>query len=137
MQDDPSEQPTQAAPPALQGLDRYLLDDPASRWARAFRRALTPAVELPAFGGPGWQAAGWQVQVAAAVVAAEAWRRDVLFLPQRIADEAGAVRYLADLAEQAAFADVARAVRAGANAPTYDELVARRAEVTRPEAMSR
>lgn len=132
MQDDPSEQPTQAAPPALEGLARYLLADPPSRWARAFRRALAPAAELPAYGSAGWLAAGWQQQVAAAVVAAEAWRREALFLPQRIADEAAAARYEADLQEQAGFAEVARTVRVNANAPSYAELVARRNTVTRP-----
>lgn len=122
---------------AVQGLDRYLLDDPPARWARAFRRALTPAVELPVYGSDGWLAAGWEVQVAAAVVAAEKWRREALFLPQTITDEAAAVRYWTDVEEAAAFAEVARTVRANANAPSYDELAARRSTVTRPEAMSR
>jgi len=125
------------AVPVLEGLDRYLLDDPASRWARAFRRALAPAGELPAYGSDTWLSSDWRVQIAGVVVAAEKWRREVLFEPARIADEVAAARYLADLQEQAAFAEVARTVRVNANAPSYDELAARRSTVSRPEAMSR
>jgi hypothetical protein len=118
-------------------LDRYLLDDDAARWAAGFVRKLAADTSVPVYGSAEWQAAGWPLQVASAVRAAEAWRRESLYLPQSLEDELAARRALVDHADALAFAeladrvvafdDLARRAASLAQSPTLHELVERRA----------
>jgi hypothetical protein len=108
------------------GLGRYLLDDDPARWAAGFVRTRAAGRDVPAYGSPEWQAADWQVQVASAVRAAESWRREGLFLEQRVADELAAYRYWQDVADAERFAEVAASVRRMASTPTHAQLAERR-----------
>jgi hypothetical protein len=118
-------------------LDRWLLDDEPAQWAAGFVDKLAAGTAVPVYGSPEWQAADWQVQVASAVRAAEAWRRESLYLPQSLEDELAARRALLDHADALAFADLAgrvvafddlaRRAASLAKSPTLHELVERRA----------
>jgi hypothetical protein len=106
------------------GLRPYLLDDGVARWADAFLATLTEGREVPLYGSPEWHAEpDYRLQVAAAVRAGEAWRRDCLFLPQRLADEVSAHRHLALCEMAEAFGEAARTM---AKSPTWAELQRRR-----------
>ncbi len=109
------------------GLDRYLLDDDTAQWASGFVHTLAAGRDVPPYGSAEWRAADWQTQVASAVRAAEAWRREALFLDQQVADEVAAYRYWQEVGEAQAFAEVATRVRRMASTPTHAELVQRRA----------
>ena len=102
------------------GLTRYLLDDDTATWAAAFLRTLAEGRPVPVYGSPEWLAEqDYRLQVAAAVRAGEAWRRDDLCTAQRLSDELSAGRHL-DLCELAeAFGAASRNL---AKSPTYAEL---------------
>lgn len=119
------------------GLDRYLLDDVPARWCTSAVRALAEGRDVPEYGSEAWRQAEHRLQVAAAIRGAEAYRREVMFRPQALADELAASRQLLDEADARAFADlagrivnfdyVARIAASLAKSPTHDELLERRA----------
>lgn len=108
-------------------LDRWLLDDDVAQWVEGFLNKMAEGREIPAFGSDAWRTAEPRMQIASAVRAGEAWRRDHLLVPVVLADEMAAQRYWQEAAEAAAFVDVAAKVRAMADSPTHAQLVERRA----------
>lgn len=107
------------------GLDRYMLDDEPARWSGAFLRTLSDGRPVPIYGSTEWLAEqDYRLQIAAAVLAGEAWRRDGLFLGQTLEDDLAHGRYLARCEEAQAFGDAARHL---AGSPSHAVLVARRA----------
>lgn len=106
------------------GLTRYLLDDDTAAWAAAFLRTLAEGRPVPVYGSPGWLAEpDYRLQIAAAVRAGEAWRRDGLLLGHELPRQDLALRAAVDAAE---FAVIAARVRDLARRPSHAELVARR-----------
>lgn len=119
------------------GIDRYLLDDAPARWAVACIRQLCGTDAPPEYGSPWWNLVGADVQVAAAIRAAEAYRQHVLFLPQTLADELAAARRLQEEYDAHAYAELAARVEHNrhydrswwarqANQPSHAQLVERR-----------
>ena len=106
------------------GLELYLCDDDAARWAHEFVATLAQGREVPLYGSPAWQAEqDYRLQVAAAVRAGEVWRRHGVALPRLLEDDLAHVRYVARCEEAQAFGDAARHL---AGSPSHAELVARR-----------
>jgi hypothetical protein len=123
--------------PELRG---YLLDDAPARWVYEFIRQmqdLANTTDVPLYGSEEWHEADWRIQVAAAVRAGEAWRRDLLCLEQALTDELNARRAAVDLADAVAFAELAdrvvffdrlaRTAHSLVVEPTHAELLKRRA----------
>jgi len=102
----------------------HLIDDAPAQWARGFLRRLVGDAELPLYGSPEWEQSDWAVMVASAVRAAEAWRRDGLFLADDLSDELARSRDWLEEDERLFFAAVCRRL---AKEPTHAELVERRA----------
>lgn len=118
------------------GLDRYLVDDEPARWAVACIQQLC-GDDLPEYGSPEWLQSDRARQVAAAIRAAEAYRRAVLFLPQALADDLAARRRLLDEDDTRAYAELVDRLehfdrydaawwQEQASTPTHAELVERR-----------
>jgi hypothetical protein len=114
------------------GLGRYLLDDEPARLNAAWTAQLAASRPIPTYGSPQWLRAPRHLQIAACLQAAEARRRDLLFIGQAIADDLAAEHWTAAQQDQAEFERIAAGVRAMANQPTHAQLVARRAVVRRP-----
>ncbi len=109
------------------GLERHLLDDAPAQWAASFVRTLAEGREVPAYGSPAWAALeDYRLQVASAVRAGEAWRRDGLFVDQALTDELAHLRYRQDLLDAAEFVEIAHRVHDLARFPSHAELVQRR-----------
>ncbi len=118
------------------GLGRYLLDDDTARWFTRCRDQFAAGRTVPVYGSPEWLTADRAVQIAGALVAAEAYRRDVLFRPQALEDELAERRRWLDHEDAVAFAqlagrvvafdDLARRAASLAKGPTHAELVKRR-----------
>jgi hypothetical protein len=114
------------------GLGRYLLDDEPARLTAAWTAQLAAGRPLPTYGSAEWLRAPRDLQIAACLHAAEARRRELLFTAQALDDDLNAGAWLDAQQDQAAFAAMARRVRAMSNQPTHAELVERRATVQRP-----
>lgn len=124
------------------GLGRDLLDDPPARLAADWIRQLAAGRKVPSYGTPEWVRAPRDLQIAAMALAAEAHRREQLFLPQALADELAAQRALLDQQDTRAFADlagritafgdVARRADALSRGASHTDLQRRRAEPHRP-----
>ncbi|MDP3712572.1 MAG: hypothetical protein Q8R60_08820 [Mycobacteriales bacterium] len=110
-------------------LGAWVLDDPTARWAEGLVAGVRREYgDLPRYGDEQWQQAPPSVRLAAAVAAAEAGRRALLDYPQRALDEARWAQALKDAADHT---ESVRVVRAVVAMPTHDELLERRAFVTR------
>jgi hypothetical protein len=116
------------------GLGRYLHRDATAAYAAALVRQLSGDQALPTYGTPKWLRASREVQLAAAVIAADAHRIEQLYRPQALEDELAAARHLAHLDDQAEFARIAAGVRAMGSGGHADhaELRRRREEPSRP-----
>lgn len=114
------------------GLGRYLLDDQTAQLCSDWMTRLAAGREFPEYGSPEWLRAPRDLQIAAALYAAEAHRRDGLFRAQDLADRFEAEQWAAEQQDQREFADLARNVRAMAHQPTHAELVQRRSVPHRP-----
>jgi hypothetical protein len=122
---------------SLPGLDRYLLNDWPAVMTRGWINQLRAGRDVPEYGGREWFAADRSLQIASALVAAESYRRHLLFLPQVIEDELAASRALLDDADTRAYAELADRVshydrygvewwKQQANLPTHADLLERR-----------
>lgn len=120
------------------GLDRHLLSDWPAVMNRGWIRQLAAGRDVPVYGSREWRAADRSLQVAAALIAAEAYRREHLFRPQALVDELAAARALLDDTDTRAYAEVVDRMehferygadwwRRQAALPTHAELVERRA----------
>lgn len=130
----PSRPQHSIAPYDRLGLGRFLLDDDVAAWARRTLADLTAGRSIPRYGSQTWRGADRRLQAAAAVRAAEAYRREEMYLSLALADAEAAEHWCAEAREAAEFRQIARGVRAmgSPTRPTHAELVARRAEVKRP-----
>ena len=118
-------------------LGRHLLDDDTARWMTRCVRQLAAGRNVPAYGSEEWQTAERGLQVAGALLAAEAYRRNNLFLADAVEDELAERRRWQDHADALAFAElagrivafdhIARTAAALAKGPSHAELVERRA----------
>lgn len=119
------------------GLDRHLLSDWPAVMNRGWIRQLAAGRVVPVYGSREWRAADRSLQVAAALVAAEAYRRAVLFRSQELADELAAARALLEDTDARAFAELVDRLqhyerygaswwKQQANLPSHAELVERR-----------
>jgi hypothetical protein len=119
------------------GIRRFLLEDDTARWFTRCLEQLAAGRPVPAYGSTEWLAADRALQIAGALVAAEAYRRDGLFLPQALEDELAERRRRLDHEDAVAFADLAgrivafddlaRRAASLAKGPTHAELAERRA----------
>lgn len=116
------------------GLGRYLLDDLAARWCASSVAALAEGRDVPVYGSVEWQQADIRLQVAAAVRAGEAYRRDGLYLPVALADALAAEQHADEVIDAEEFRTLAKQVQAmgSPSRRSHAELVALRAEVARP-----
>jgi hypothetical protein len=123
---------------AAHGLDRYLLSDWPAVMTRGWIDQLRAGRDVPEYGSREWLAADRGLQLASALIAAEAYRRQGLFLAQALEDELTASRALLDDADTRAYAELADRVthydrydvewwKHQSKLPTHAELLERRA----------
>lgn len=114
------------------GIDRHLLDDEAARWSAAHVASLADGREVPVYGSDEWARADLRLQLASALRAGEAHRRETMFVGVAVADAIAADAWAEERDDAESFRQVSRMVRHLAVEPTHAELVARRTEVVRP-----